>query len=305
MAKKNETNVGQMDLAPEQEPTQEQETVQNQPSLKIEEENQKLTQENKTLKSEITDLRKILEEQANPVYLVVFPYKKSEAQGQELRHALTGWMKHFKEHFRMVVVGDQEEYFAEMSEDITYIPHECTFSNSQLDVVSKLMTVMSELPEYENLILTNDDIYPVNDFDIIDVKFLKADGLLSEVKTTGKNYGDLRLKTLELLKNEQRSVFDFDCHTPVCLQTSRLLKLVEHFNLVNEPALLVSLYFNYFFPGRVPMKLELSCDNLKAGVYRRNADLRKLRELFPRKIWINNSEEGWSPEFAALLKEIL
>ena len=34
-------------------------------------------------------------------YLVVFPFKKSEAQGKELMLAIKGWMKHFQERFKI------------------------------------------------------------------------------------------------------------------------------------------------------------------------------------------------------------
>lgn len=301
MTKTKKTDAKETETGPLQEtiPTEEQ----NFPL--IEKENQKLLQENEALKTENSQLREYIDAREHPVYLVVFPYKKAEAQGQELKLALTGWVKHFKERFRIVVVGDWEDFFTEFSEDITYIPHECTSDNPPLDVVSKLMTVMAELPEYESLILTNDDIYPVNDFDLTDVKFLKTDGFLTDQKSTGTLYAKNRKKTLNLLIKEEKTIFDYGCHTPVYLETSKLIDLVDRFDLQNEAYLLSSLYFNYFFPTRVPMKLDIFQDNLKVGVYRKNADLKKLQELIPWKIWVNNSKEGWSPEFAALLENIL
>lgn len=271
----------------------------------IQEENQKLIRENDTLKAENGVLREYIDAREHPVYPVVIPYKKSEAQGQELRLAITGWLKHFKERFKIIVIGDWEDFLTEITEDIIHIPHECSAEDPALDVVSKLLTVISEMPEYEGLILTNDDIYPVNDFDITDVRFLKTDGFLTDQKSTGTLYARNRKKTLDLLIKEGKPVFDYGCHTPVYLEDSKLIDLVDRFDLQNEAYLLSSLYFNFFFPARIPMKLDIFQDNLKVGVYRKNADLKKLQELIPWKIWVNNSEEGWSPEFAALLESML
>lgn len=300
MAKTKKTIAEQTEIEPKPETAMAEE--QN-PS--IQEENQKLIRENDTLKAENSQLREYIDAREHPVYPIVIPYKKSEAQGQELRLAITGWLKHFKERFKIIVIGDWEDFLTEITEDIIHIPHECSAEDPALDVVSKLLTVISEMPEYEGLILTNDDIYPVNDFDITDVRFLKTDGFLTDQKSTGTLYARNRKKTLDLLIKEEKTIFDYGCHTPVYLEASKLIDLVDRFDLQNEAYLLSSLYFNFFFPARIPMKLDIFQDNLKVGVYRKNADLKKLQELIPWKIWVNNSEEGWSPEFAALLESIL
>ena len=56
----------------------------------------------------------------NKEILVVIPYLAKEAQGRELELAVTGWRKHFKEPYHIVVVGDHDP-IVDTGDDITFI----------------------------------------------------------------------------------------------------------------------------------------------------------------------------------------
>ena len=248
---------------------------------------------------------------AGPEYLVVIPYKESEAQGNELELAIRSWGKYFKENFTLVVVGDHHGEMAGISDDyakrIIHLPHVCITDNPPLDIVAKLQLVIETFPEHAGLILTNDDIYPINDFDITEVKLLKSEGLLTDVKKVGEVYAANRAKTLKAIMDiKEASIYDYGSHTPVYLDAEKLLELIEKFNLTEEAYLLTSLYFNYFYPTRIPFKLDMDKDNLKVIVGRPNANLRLLADYFmPVKIWINNTTAGWSNELAELIAKRL
>ena len=168
-------------------------------------------------------------------YLVVIPFKAGEAQGNELMLAIRGWMKHFKEQFRIVIVGDVEDLELPDLEggclEVMVIPHECKTENPPLDIVSKLLSVVEECPEVENIILTNDDIYPVNDFDVTEVKMLKADGLLTSNKKCGELYALNRGKTLKMLQEKKLPVFDYGSHLPMFFEVEHLLDVIEKHEL--------------------------------------------------------------------------
>lgn len=169
--------------------------------------NAKLTESIKEWKDKYEELLAEEPEFTPEPYLVVIPFKAGEAQGNELMLAMRGWMKHFKEQFRIVVVGDVGDLELPGLEgdclEIMVIPHECKTENPPLDIVSKLLSVVEECPEVENIILTNDDIYPVNDFDVTEVKMLKADGLLTSNKKCGELYALNRGKTLKMLQEKK------------------------------------------------------------------------------------------------------
>ena len=241
-------------------------------------------------------------------YLVVIPYKASEAQGDELMLAIRGWMTHFKEKFSIVVVGDVDELeFPEVSGgciEIGVIPHECKTDNPPLDVVAKLLTVVSEFPEREGLIVTNDDIYPVRDFDVSVVKLLKVDGLLTDAKRCGELYGINRGNTLKVLQKEGLPVFDYGCHLPVFYEVEKLISLIDKYDLSKNAMLIGSLYFNLYYSTHVPTRLDFDRDNLKVIVGRKNADWKLLRSFIrDGKIFVNNSVEGWSEEMEKVISE--
>lgn len=298
MAAKNETNQPVTEATSNKEP--ESEYIQEVASH---------TAENELLQAEIRELHKMLADKDNPEYLVIIPYKASEAQGNEIHLAIHGWLKHFKERFRLIIIGDDpgdiDYTLPENVSEITHLPHSCQTDNPPLDIITKLQEVIIAYPEYPGIILTNDDIYPVNDFDITEVKLLKSDGLLTDRKSTGNLYTENRTKTLKLLQTKHLPVYDYGCHTPVYLETAKLLELIDKFNMTEESYLITSLYFNYFYPNRIPLKLDLQYDNLKAGVYRQNANLMMLKGISHRKIWISNSVAGWSQEFEQIMTEIL
>lgn len=258
--------------------------------------NAELAGKNNEVHSELEKLREIL---ANSQKVsVVIPYKKSESQGKELMLAIQGWRRHFKENMRLIVIGDREDFF---DADILHIPHECNTDNPPLDIVAKLKELFTVCPEIEYFVLTNDDIYPVNDFDLVEVQFLKCDGLLTDPKSVGTTYAKNRQKTLELLRKEGKPIFDYGCHTPILMHTEQLLDLFEKYDMEKNSYLVSSLYFNTYFPARVPLRLNLESDNIKVGVYRKTANLQRLLELMKRKIWVNNSQSGWTPEFEKIM----
>lgn len=273
-------------------------------------ENEELTKAVEEWKEKYEELLSApIPESVDDPYLVVIPYKAERAQGNELMLAVRGWMKHFKEQFRMVVVGDVDGLeFPELEGgclEIGVLHHECKTDNPPLDIVAKLLAFVQEYPEAENFILTNDDIYPVNDFDITEVKLLKADGLLTSNKKCGELYALNRGKTLKMLQEKKLPVFDYGSHLPMFFEVEKLLSVIETYGLDKEAMLISSLYFNTVYPDRVPLLLDMGRDHLKVIVGRKNADLRLLREYIPRKVFVNNSELGWSEDLEKVISEFV
>ena len=111
-----------------------------------------------------------------------------------------------------------------------------------------------------------------------------------------------------LLKEMGKGTIDFSSHTPFVFEKNKLFDLIERFDLVTEPYLIASLYFNLYFPGFVPIRIDtvtsLEYDNIKIGVYRENADMDKMIKLMPRKKIVSNSENGWSDKFSTVINNV-
>lgn len=278
----------------------------------LEQQNSSLVMENEELRMLNKRLEQALSASTEKIpYLVVIPYKESAAQGKELLLAVKGWIKHFQEDFKILIIGNvsDQSVFSNLEnkrcKELMFLDFDSETDDPQLDVTRKFLRVIERFPEYDGFIVTNDDIYPVNDFDIVDVKQLKCDGLLSEQKKCGGIYASKRNETYTILRDKNLPVFDYACHLPVYFNSERLLEVVECFDCKNKGLLLSSLYFNFVYPNRIPLRLDMGYDNLKVSVARQNANLVKLKELIPQKIWVNNSPVGWSLELESIIEKRL
>lgn len=276
----------------------------------LEQSNEALLIENMELQTMVEDLQNALAHPDIMPYLVVIPYKESAAQGRELFLSVLGWMKHFQEEHQIVIVGSVSDPAilpepSGLCRDINILSFDGDTEDPQLNVTRKLLHVIETYPEQEGFILSNDDIYPVNDFDIVDVKQLKCDGLLSDDKKVGNGYAVKRNKTHVTLRERSFPVFDYACHLPVYFNSEKLLQVIDAFDCKNTGLLLSSLYFNTVFPSRIPLRLDMEHDNLKVTVARANANMARLKELIPTKIWVNNSPVGWSLELEKIIENRL
>jgi hypothetical protein len=233
---------------------------------------------------------------------VCIPYVKALAQGNELQLALRGWDLNFRENFNVVIIGDREDW---MNDLVHVIECERISKNPPLDVVNKMLLAINSDQVTEKFIWANDDQYLVSPCMLADFEILKCAGRLGETDFGSSLYQQNKAKTAALLLRENLSTIDFSTHIPVVFEKQKLKEVIEKYNLVEDPHLVTTIYHNYWFPGFVPYNSEipeaLENDNLKVGVYRKGADLDRLKRLIPRKKLVSNSESGWSPKLSEIL----
>ena len=240
--------------------------------------------------------------------LVVIPYLAKEAQGRELEYAVAGWRKHFKENYLIVLVGDHHPV-ADSGDDIYFIncPRVTPIAGEytcHLDHVKKFRRVMDEFPEAEGFIYTCDDIYAVNDFDLVDVKFLKVREYDIKVNANTINeWAQNNAKTKARLIQEGLPVRNYVCHLPVYYECKKLKAIYDRFKCDSNSYVVEQLYFNTYFPRRVPLVLDIDYDNLLCGVRRPNPRVWYIEEALKKKIWLQNSVDGWIPAFENILKK--
>lgn len=231
---------------------------------------------------------------------VVIPYIKEFAQGNELQMALRGWDKHFKEDFRVVVIGDREPW---MNDQVDVIECKRIGNNPPIDIAHKMLLAIESDLVSEKFIWSNDDQYLVSPCVLADFETLKCEGRLKE-PFPNNLYGRNKKATTELLKEAKKPTFDFSTHTPFVFEKEKLADLIEEFELTKNAHLISSLYYNWFFPDFVPLRMNLEVDNIKVGVYRPNANFGKLKQLIPQKKLVSNSQSGWTEEFSKIMNKI-
>lgn len=237
---------------------------------------------------------------------VVIPFVAALAQGNELQLALRGWERNFREDFNVVIIGDRAPWMDDNIIDV--IECECVGNNPPIDIAHKmLMAIESDLVT-EKFIWANDDQYLISPCMLADFETLKCTGKLGEKSFGGQLYQQNKKRTFDTLKENGLGTWDFSSHIPVVFEKQKLKECIEFFNLTETPMLITTLYFNSWFLGYVPLRIDtqssLENDNIKIGVYRENADMDKLKQLMPSKKLISNSESGWSNKFSAIINDI-
>ena len=242
-------------------------------------------------------------------YLVVIPYFAEGAQGRELEYAVAGWRRHFKEPYHIVIVGDHNPV-VDTGDDITFIKCERVPEQPEnnyrphIDFVKKFKAVRAAFPKSKGFIFVADDCYAVNDFDINDVKVLKQNGNKLKVDLSRHSgFERDKKKTVDLLRKEGYPIRNFTTHLPTWIEWDKLEALWEKYDMENESYIFEDLYFNIYYPNRIPLQLHIDYDNFKCGVYRRNPRIHYIEKAFNEKIWIQNSVEGWIPELDRMLSE--
>jgi len=252
----------------------------------------------------LEDLKEMeLDEIPKEPITVVIPYVKEFAQGNELQLALRGWGKFFYDDFNVVVIGDREDW---MNEDVDVIECKRIGNNPPIDIANKMLLAIDSGLVSEKFIWANDDQYLVSPCMLADFETLKCDGALKP-PFPNNLYGKNKQATLDALVKKNASTWDYSTHTPFVFEKQKLKELIVQLELTKNARLISSLYFNWYFPEFVPLKVDggNASNNIKVGVYRKDANFGKLKQLIPLKKLVSNSESGWSEPFSKIMNGIL
>lgn len=232
---------------------------------------------------------------------VVIPYCKELAQGKELLYALRSWQKHVCFGINMVVIGDREDWF---SEEITFIEHQCLSDTPQVDIVQKLQLALASPEVTECFIWTSDHTYLVNPISLAHIELPKVTGELAPWKHAGTFATNMEI-TGSLLKKEHLPILNYDTHTPVLFNKELLTEMFVRFpELQSRGYLLPTIYFNSL-PFRVhPFQLDWKIDQFLLPIVSANPDEKKVLELLVRKVFLNNSESGYSQWLEQFLEQL-
>jgi len=240
-------------------------------------------------------------------YLVVIPFFAGGAQGRELEYAIAGWRRHFKEPYQIVIVGDYHPV-VDTGDDITFIECERVPEQPQgnyrphIDFVKKFKAVHNAFPKSDGFIFVADDVYAVNDFDIIDVKVFKQQSAKLKVRNNSP-WEKEKEKTICLLEQNGYPTRNFTTHLPTWIEWDKLEELWDRFDMEHNSYIFEDLYFNIYYGDRVALTLHIDYDNYKCGVYRPSPRWEYIERALKNKIWIQNSVEGWTDRLDRFLAE--
>lgn len=240
--------------------------------------------------------------------VVGIPYLDSGAQGNELECAVAGWLRHFKERFRLVIIGDRTP-IVDACPEIDFL--ECPRIQDvpgeylpALDIIRKMQYLHENYPESDGCIWAADDIYAVNDFDFADVRFLKMlPTALTFASDDPNPWKRMMARTAMALKEQGLPTRNFAVHLPCWYEWDKLEEIIGRYDLRRRSLSVQSLYFNTYFARRVPFTLNRETDNIKYGVYTHYPNVKEIEQAFRTKIWLNNSVTGYDGVLMKLLAD--
>lgn len=238
--------------------------------------------------------------------LVIIPWLPSSSQGRELEYAVAGWQKHFREPHRIVVVGEGVTGKVPRGAEAVESPRVDAIEGmyrQHLDYVSCLRKVREIYPYTDGFIMVADDCYAVNDFDMVDVRFLKqiADTFVG-MESSPNGWAVDKWRTAKALREGGYPQRNCTTHLPQWYDWSRWEALVQRFDMTHVSYTIEDLYYNIYYRDRVFLQLDAT-DNLKFGLYEDNITEERIRRVMKRKIWLTNSPVGWSAALDKVLND--
>lgn len=239
--------------------------------------------------------------------LVVIPYFKEGAQGNELKYAIAGWRKHFKEDFKIVIVGDYHPV-VETGDDIEFIeckrvpPQPRENYRPHIDHVHKFRTVYQHYPDSKGFIYTCDDIYAVKDFTLEDVKRpkVRCKTILGSLRHRNKWVVD-NYRTKLILKGKSLPAMNWVCHLPVYYDWDKLFSIYNKYQCDTKSRVVEQLYFNTYYSNSDYIVIEEQPNDYQFKVWSKDVSEDDIKEAMKTKYWICNSIKGWSPTLEKIL----
>lgn len=231
---------------------------------------------------------------------VVIPYCKEYAQGNELLFALRSWYRNARFPFRIVVIGDAEDWMDR--ENLTFIECPRISDIPSVDTLQKLWVALNVPEVTGRFIWTNDDIYLVNPISPVHIELPKVLGPLNPAAYNG-HYRAAMERTIEMLTELERPILNYGTHTPVVFGKETLKDVLDELDeeeIAKTGLLFTSYYFNHVNTAH-PAKLDWKTDPFLLPVVSKAPNEKLVNELLANKVFMNNARSGYSPWLESFL----
>ena len=231
---------------------------------------------------------------------VVIPYCKEYAQGNELLFALRSWYQNARFPFRIVIIGDAEEWMD--GENLTLIECPRCSDIPSVDTLHKLWTAIESTDVTGLFIWTNDDIYLMNPVGMDHIALPKVLGMLNPEAYNG-HYRKAMQHTVEMLTESGMPTLNYGTHTPLWFEKERLAAFLPADDpKATEGTLFTSLYFNQCNTVH-PVRLDWKTDPFLLPVVSKAPDEKYVERLLRNKVFMNNARSGYSPWLEKFLEK--
>lgn len=261
-----------------------------------------LEQEIKKLRSELENLRN-----RQRSIDIIYPNVEQFVQWEEMKYSLRSLEKNLiGVNFNMWIVGELPAWIN--PEEVNFIPVEYSGQTPRIDILHKHLAVINHADIGEEYFWMNDDIYFVN-------KVMYADMCLPVVVNNLNDsiallspqtiWGRDNIRTLNLLKEEGLSTWNYGVHIPHRFEKSKLKFLIGKYNMLADPIVLTQIYYNYWFKDWLPYWDTVDLKNNQGFcINRENPNWENVKAQLKVKKYMNNAESGMTDELQVLIKKL-
>jgi hypothetical protein len=239
---------------------------------------------------------------------IVIPYIIGPDNGLELKYALRSFERYFKDEYKISIIGEIPDWCVNVYQ-VNQAPIQDNMPFVRFrDTLAKLHTACNTPEISADFIYTYDDIYLLKDTFTKDLlQPLALADKSSEPPSqwfissdAGPNWKKLLGKTLLLLKEEKKTMYNCETHTPRYYNKERVLKLFKKYGLLTNPYMFSSLYINNYYRN---IKVLSQLNIFKAGLYQPMKEAGILRMCRNAKV-LNVGRGGYDQELKSALNKL-
>lgn len=246
--------------------------------------------------------------------LVIIPYLMKEAQGDELKLAVAGWLQNYRGRVHIVIVGEGVSCLSEepllKRRSITLVeservPEKEGCYRSHLDYVSCFRKVRRLFPDSTRFVLVADDCFCIRPFGMKDLQrlFIVADSFTGNINSENGWLRD-KARTRALLDRESLPHRDFTTHLPYLFEWDKWEAIVDKYGMDDQSYVIEDLYYNTYFSDSDAELLCHESDEVRCWMGNGRVPPEDVyRAINGRKIWVCCSVNGYSYIVEDILKK--
>jgi hypothetical protein len=175
---------------------------------------------------------------------VFYPYFEREAKWNELIYSVRSLEKHFKEEFRVFIVGDLPKNIT----GVTHIPHkrsEGMKENCTFDAITKLLLYLNHPDAGLHFIRMYDDICLINDVSGKEIARIKAISFHNEIPAHVRGTWSEQLKrTIAAVRAKGYPGINTESHFPEAFIGPYMKEIIQDYSALENRLLTSTLYYN-------------------------------------------------------------
>ncbi len=187
---------------------------------------------------------------------VVYTYRyDSRSQNKQLRYSLRSIEKHLSGIGNVIVIG-----FPCGMPGVKYLEHHDNFGAAR-NIMGKLQAAANEPQISEDFFYIADDHYLLKSMQVEDYPYYVNGTLQTLYKTQTNAYRAMIKNTYEALEARQFTSVNYNVHSPIIYNKTKLRKLAETYDLNNPLGYLAkSLYMNTFLDVMLDLDIRVMTD---------------------------------------------